>query len=119
MDFLTCYIHSLYQPGRYDFLLTDKDHRILYAMVPKVASTTWIQLQVYFSGKFTHNVEFQDIQIDRKSIEKYGLIYLHKTHPAQRKDIIQNYYSFVFGRNPFERYDPSTNLCGFYNIKVK
>ena len=74
--------------------------------VDKVASSTWVRLLVYYSGRADKGMSFSQIDVHREEIREYGLVYLNDD--SMDMQLIMKYisetYSFIFGRNPFERY---------------
>ena len=60
---------------------------------------------IIHSGKFfDQTISFHDISYRREHITQYGLIYMYSLTPDEQYSSIRNYYSWVFTRNPFERY---------------
>ena len=73
-------------------------------LITQVASTTWIQLLVHYSGRLSESIPFSEIDIGRENIAKYGLTYLNDVNSLkERTRRVKEYFSFVFVRNPFER----------------
>ena len=89
------------------FVLADKNHRVLYAEIPKVGATSWLNLLIALTGKV--KVDFQNrnrnrfVITDRRFLRKIGLIYVNALSRAEAGSVLTNYYKFVFVRHPFTR----------------
>ena len=79
--------------------------KMFFLSLHKVASSTWVRLLVYYSGQRDEGIPFPQIDVHRKEIREYGLVYLNDD--SMDINMIMKYiseaYSFIFGRNPFER----------------
>ena len=81
----------------------------------QVASTTWVQLLIYHSGKFPKSSSFHKIDSGPGNMVKYGIKHLSNVwNVTEKMTAIRQYYSFVIGRNPFERYQPLFFFFFFY-----
>ena len=89
---------------QYDLILTDKNHHILCSLVPKVATTTITEMLTIHSGLLPPEADFLNLDTSPLVVEKYGLVRLHRMSRAERDRAIDDYFSFTFGRHPFERY---------------
>ncbi len=84
-------------------ILTDEKHNVLYSMIPKIASTTWLRTMIVLSGKHTTKEPFDQINIERKILRKYGLLYAEYISQEEVDKRVDNYYAFMFSRDPYER----------------
>lgn len=71
--------------------IVDRKHRVVYCYIPKVACSRWKKIMaelVGLSGKSVHKQRFDLLSYHSKADIRY---------------ILQNYYKFLFVREPFER----------------
>lgn len=71
--------------------IVDNKHRVVYCYIPKVACTTWKKIMAQLVGLKSHSVHDQ----------RFNLLSSHSR--AEVRFILQNYYKFLFVREPFER----------------
>ena len=95
-------------PNLFKFLLLDVKHNVLYAEIPKVASTNWLHIMINKTN--TVHVDFVDRRknkfdfLNRKFLERIGLRYLDQMSELDAETILNNStYKFVFVRHPFDR----------------
>ena len=94
-------------PAKMYFVLADKNHGVLYAEIPKVGATSWLNLLISLTGKV--KVDFQNrdrnkfVITDRRFLQNIGLIYVHALSRAEVGSVLKKYYKFVFVRHPFTR----------------
>ena len=73
-------------------LIVDNKHKILYCYIPKIACTTWKKIMTHLLGiknnRSVHSQHFPLLGSYSKSKVRY---------------ILDNYYKFMFVRDPFER----------------
>jgi len=74
-------------------LIVDNKHKIVYCYIPKVACTTWKKTMAHLVGlnyinRSVHNLRFELLSFQSQSKARY---------------ILNNYYKFMFVREPFER----------------
>ncbi len=68
---------------------------------------------VLLSGKHdSHPALLRDISYRRDAIRRYGLLYMHELLPADRNASIRDSYSWLFTRDPYERWVSSSTQIG-------
>ena len=98
------------------YLLYDDRHRVLYCMVPKVASTNWLTTLVSLSGR-VRNVDLNNTAnnqfpvTNRNFLRSVGIGFLHELTTLEAYQRMDDYFSFMFVRDPYER------LLSAYNDK--
>ncbi len=73
-------------------------------LVFQAACKLVIRSMVYNSGRFNGNVTFDEIDFLRWSIARYNLNYIQDISNKSRMSQVSKYFSFVVGRDPFERW---------------
>ncbi|XP_078358793.1 carbohydrate sulfotransferase 11-like [Oculina patagonica] len=106
------------QPKDLNHFIVDNKHRIVYCYVPKVACTTWKKIMAHLVGLKSKPL---------KSVhdQKFNLLSSHSK--AKARFILENYYKFLFVREPFERllsaykdkFTRKTNVWKKYEKKIK
>lgn len=79
------------QPKALNHFIVDNKHRVVYCYIPKVACTTWKKTMAHLVGLQSKSVHDQ----------RFNLLSSHSK--AKVRFILQNYYKFIFVREPFER----------------
>ena len=73
-------------------------------LVFQAACKLVIRSMVCNSGRFNGNVTFDEIDFLRWSIARYNLNYIQDISNKSRMSQVSKYFSFVVGRDPFERW---------------
>lgn len=71
--------------------IVDSKHRLVYCYIPKVACSKWKKIMAKLVG------------LTGKSVHKQKFNFLSYHSKADIRYILQNYYKFLFVREPFER----------------
>ena len=81
------------------YLLVDRRHHVVYCYIPKVACSSWKALLVRLAGSNRTNPPVhQDFFLQSLGIRPMSQI------PTQnRRDMLQDYSTFMFVRHPFDR----------------
>lgn len=85
-------------------LFVDDEHRLLYCAVPKVACTNWKRVLLTLSGR-VESAKIENLS-DNNVHRQLGKVYLKRLESYTTKEIqfrLNNYYIFMFVREPFER----------------
>lgn len=89
------------------FLLVDELHRVLYCAAPKIGTTSWLLVFAYLTGKVNITLTNQDdnefLAWKRENLQTIGLLYLDRYATKRRRDLQNDFFKFMFVRNPFER----------------
>ena len=97
-----------YRPYRH--LLVDDRHRVIFCPIPKVGCTNWKSMLVRLSGNYRGNPNRRIHVHKHGTMHKYGISHLSEYPPEERQWRLQNYSTFMFARNPYER-----TLSGYRN----
>ena len=99
------------------FVLADKNHKVIYGEIPKVGATNWMNLLISLTGKVKVNFQNHDLNpfviTDRKFLKKIGIFYLNALPKEEARSTLQQYYKYVFVRHPF------TRLLAAYRDKIQ
>ena len=90
-------------PSQFKSLYVDDNHKIIYCKVPKVACTNWLRIFIVLSG--TTNIS-NPLDISPSKTHHEFERNLHQLSDYSIDDIrhkLQNYFKFIFVREPFER----------------
>jgi len=106
---------TVLQPRSLNHFIVDNKHKIVYCYIPKVACTTWKKIIAQLVG------------LKSKSVHEQRFNLLSSQSKAKARSILQNYYKFLFVREPFERllsayrdkFTRKTNVWKKYAKKVK
>ncbi|XP_025107270.1 carbohydrate sulfotransferase 11-like isoform X2 [Pomacea canaliculata] len=94
---------NITNPAIFDHILVDDRFKVLYCQVPKVACSNWRRVFLYLSGKVKAG-SLLDLKLsDVHGAYDQHLTYLSDLTPEQIHYRLDNYYKFVFVREPFER----------------
>ncbi|KAL8600117.1 hypothetical protein ACOMHN_009724 [Nucella lapillus] len=90
-------------PERFDHILVDDRYKAIYCYIPKVACTNWRRLLLVLSGK----VKVKNV-LDISGGDVHGrykrlLPKLSNFNEGERQYRLDNYFKFMFVREPFER----------------
>ena len=94
---------SFLKPEMLGNIFVSDKYKMLYCAIPKIACTNWKRIFLILSG----NVDETD-PMKLKSPDVHGILDSKVSHlsdfsPEEIKYRIQNYYNFMFTREPFER----------------
>ena len=109
---------AAWQPKDLNHFVVDNKHRIVYCYIPKVACTTWKKIMAHLIGLKSKSV---------KSVHDQRFNLLSSHSKAKARFILENYYKFLFVREPFERllsaykdkFTRKTNVWKKYEKKIK
>ncbi len=108
--------HSKTESLIYNNILVDDTHRLLYCIVPKIASTTlkdWFgRNSPLWNGKDRN--DFWQVNV----LKQHGLKLLHQIPVKERETRLAEFYKFLVVRHPFDRL-VSTHADKFANPKNK
>lgn len=98
--------------------IVDNKHRIVYCYIPKVACTTWKKIMAHLVGLESKSV---------KSVHNQRFNLLSSHSKSKARFILDNYYKFLFVREPFERllsaykdkFTRKTNVWKKYEKKIR
>lgn len=82
---------STLQPRFLNHLIVDNKHKIVYCYIPKVACTTWKKIMAHLVGLNNRSIHHQ----------RFKLLSSHSK--TRQHYILNNYFKFMFVREPFER----------------
>ena len=80
--------------------IVDLEHRIVFCLVAKIGSTSWTTL---FLDKLGHHNVLPDDTIHLIANGTSPLRYLSNLNATLRTRVLREYYSIVYGRNPWRR----------------
>ena len=91
-------------PSRFFHLYVNDDHKFIYCEVPKVACTNWKRILLILTGKM-NTTDPLALPADgvHDSLQNTYLKKLSSYSPKEIRHRLDNYYKFVFVRNPLER----------------
>ncbi|XP_070192518.1 carbohydrate sulfotransferase 11-like isoform X2 [Littorina saxatilis] len=92
-----------FNPKHYDHILVDDRHKMLYCYVPKVACTNWKRVMLVLSGKVKVNNVLDITAVEVHNRYKDVIPLLSNYPKSEIKYRLDNYYKFMFVREPFER----------------
>lgn len=96
-------VASKVKPDMFDHILVDDRYKFLYCYVPKVACTNWRRVMLVLSGR----VKVKDMmEIQAKDVHAKYKRFLPTLSDMSMEEIqyrLDNYYKFMFIREPFER----------------
>ncbi|CAG5120710.1 unnamed protein product [Candidula unifasciata] len=84
-------------------ILVDDNNKLLYCQIPKVASTTWRRIFIVLSGKADTSDPMSLSANDVHHKFDKHLTHLRKYQNDEILYRLNNYFKFVFVREPFER----------------
>ncbi|CAH1797137.1 unnamed protein product [Owenia fusiformis] len=87
-------------PPMSDYIVVDEKFKVVYCMVPKIASTSWTKL--FLSQHLTTPYQNITWQTWHKTWRKY-MKELHRYPMNERIKILQSYTKFMFVRDPLDR----------------
>lgn len=92
------------KPSDFRALFVDDNRRLLYCEVPKVACTNWKRILLILTGKVNTTVAESLLSKDvHGELQNKYLKRLDEYTPDQIQYRLDNYYKFMFVREPFER----------------
>ena len=83
----------------WDRFYVDEKHQYVYCSLPKVACSSWTRTLLKLNGKEVGNL--RSIH-NRQMTDRFVKRAVHYS-PARRQVLLNNYYKFVFVREPLER----------------
>lgn len=88
-----------------EHLIVDRDHKLLYCSVPKVASTTWKRILLIMIKRACIGVEHCDpLKIPASLAHSAGIFEkFNSLSAADRQVVLSEYTRFIIVRHPFER----------------
>nr|KAG5708442.1 hypothetical protein BaRGS_026169 [Batillaria attramentaria] len=96
-------VPSKVRPDMFHHILVDDRYKFLYCYIPKVACTNWRRVMLVLSGKVKVK-DLMDIQAtDVHARYRRFLPTLSDMSMEQIRYRLDNYYKFMFVREPFER----------------
>nr|XP_033810322.1 carbohydrate sulfotransferase 14 [Geotrypetes seraphini] len=78
-------------------ILVSDEYRFLYCYVPKVACSNWKRVLKVLAG------ELESVDVNLKMDHKKGLVFLADLQPNEIRHRLENYFKFIFVRDPMER----------------
>ncbi|KAK3755476.1 hypothetical protein QZH41_005970, partial [Actinostola sp. cb2023] len=79
-----------------DHILVNDEHGVLYCYVPKVACSNWKRVMAVLDGKANSTDEIG--QVPHSTFKR-----LSRYPPAEIQYRLENYYKFMFAREPLQR----------------
>ena len=95
-------------PNTFKFLLLDVKHKVIYAEIPKVASSNWLHVMINMTNMvhvdFVNRTNNKFNFLSRRFLNAIGLRYMKRMFVKEAESTLKmNIYKFVFVRHPFER----------------
>ncbi|XP_071950018.1 carbohydrate sulfotransferase 11-like [Antedon mediterranea] len=92
-------------------LLVNEKHKMVYCQTPKVATDSWARIMLVLAGKTKYNDVMKMTHTQVSAAWKKQVKYLSSFPVKKQNEILKNYTTFMFVRNPFSR------LLSAYNDK--
>ncbi|XP_041350541.1 carbohydrate sulfotransferase 11-like [Gigantopelta aegis] len=106
-------------------IIVNHKHKVLYCQVPKVASTNWLRVFIFLSGKVKATNLMALKASDVHGQYDHHLTYLSDLNTDEIRVVIREYFKFIIVREPFERLlsayrnklEAQTNSSRFFHLR--
>ena len=106
LNTLLCQDSAGSQAQHFRNILVDEKNKLIYCMIPKVASTNWKRTLLRLrEGNYDKNLSlFRGFNIhSKRDLRQIGFTFLDLYSYEERQTKLNEYFKFMFVRNPFDR----------------